>query len=143
MVVLEHGDASESSGEGLQVLHIAADDSGDDPFATWVVEKTIDVIARLRDILLGGSPPSATKIAVVVIVDEQPDAWKAAAADGLCDGLRGAVGALTLERGASLRLNLVLASAAATSELEETLAFLASPSANFVAGSTFDLRTPS
>jgi hypothetical protein len=136
-------DASAWSGDShgdMRVLRSVLRDAGDDPFRTWVANGAGDLIAALRDTLLRPSQEEPQKVAVVLVAPSSDDPWTAAAAEAACEAARGVVGALTLERGPAVRLNLILASDAETPEMAETLDLLASPEGSFVAGATFDLR---
>lgn len=129
-----------ASHDGLQVLRAVLCDSGEDPFRRWVVDGARELIATLRETLVQPSDDDPVKVAVVLAVPQGDDPWTTAAAAAACEAARGIVGALTLERGPAVRLNLVLTTQAGTSELAETLDLLVAPEGSFVAGTTFDLR---
>lgn len=133
--------ARDDAAHDLTVLELAADPQADMPFRGWVVDEMVAIMSRLREILGAASADDPVHVVVVHTTSLQPDPWHAAAADGLCEALRGLVGALTLELGPALRINLVLASTdSARNTLADALAFLGSPSGGFASGSTFDLR---
>lgn len=125
--------------DSLQVVAVDVASEAEDVFGALVVDRPAELIARLREALVPARP-GVTRIAVVVAAPADPDPWRAAAAAGLVEAARGIVGALTLERGPSLRLNLVLAEAAGAPEVDDALAFLSGPAAGFTAGATLDLR---
>ena len=133
------GRGADGAAAELQVIHLPLDESSGDPFQGWIVERTVALIGELRELVLADSD-RVIRIAIVVTAAAQDDDWRAAAADGLCEAVRGVVGSLTLEQGPRLRLNAVIAEAAEHDEVRETLVFLSSAEADFVAGSTFDLR---
>jgi hypothetical protein len=133
--------ARDDAAHDLTVLELAADPHAEMPFRSWVVDEMVAIMSRLREILSAATADDPVHVAVLHTTSSQPDPWHAAAAEGLCEALRGLVGALTLELGPALRINLVLVSADSSREVTaDTLAFLGSPSGGFASGSTFDLR---
>jgi hypothetical protein len=124
----------------LEVLQYVMGAGGDDPFRAWVVDGARELIAALRESLVGSTQEETHKVAIVVTPSTTDDPWTAAAVEASCEAARGIVGSLTLERGPDVRLNLIVSPADRTAELMETLDLLAAPEGAFVAGSTFDLR---
>jgi hypothetical protein len=87
--------------------------------------------------------PDAGSPKRVVIVVEEPEglsldqrAIRAAAGEAA----RGIAQALARERGPGLRINVIRCQEASADTLTPTLEFLASPAADFITGSTIDLR---
>ncbi|HYZ02398.1 MAG TPA: hypothetical protein VFA92_12960 [Candidatus Binatia bacterium] len=125
---------------GVETVYVVPRAEGaEDPFVAWVEEGAVAVVAALQDVVprdAGGSPVRA---AVVVELAEHDDWRRAAAAEGLGEAVRGIVHSLTRELGPAARLNTVLARDQ-DGDVGQTLDYLASPLAEFAAGSTFDLR---
>jgi hypothetical protein len=126
---------------GLRVVLLALQTGQDDPFARAVVTASKALLAHLRDTLADRAQDRRPLAVVVWVPSSSASPWEAAAWEACWQATRGVVGALTRERGAvEVRLNAVCAEEGMQGALAETLAFLASPEAAFVAGSSLDVR---
>jgi hypothetical protein len=133
--------ASDRRLAGLRVVLLALQTDQDDPFAQAVVIASTALLAHLRDTLTDGTQDRRPLAVVVWVPPSSASPWEAAAWEACWQAVRGVVGALTRERGAvEVRLNAVYAQEGMQGALAETLAFLASPQAAFVAGSSLDVR---
>lgn len=93
------------------------------------------VVATLETLKAEWSPDGGSVIVLQIDDGSVPQQY----AEALFEALRGICGSLTLESpGAAARINLVRA--ASRSEAESTLRFLGADRANFVAGSTIDMK---
>jgi len=126
---------------GLRVVLLAPQTGSDDPFAEAVVTSCVALLAHLRATLAVGAQDRRPLAVVVWLPPPSDSPWEEAAWEACWQAVRGVIGALTRERGAvEVRLNAVCAEEGRQGALAETLAFLASPQAAFVAGSSLDMR---
>jgi hypothetical protein len=125
---------------GLRVVLLAPRAGQDDPFAEAVVTAITALLGHLH-VALGDGSQDRLPLVVIVWLPPPASPSEIAAWEACWQGVRGVVGALTRELGAvEVRLNAVCAEEGSQEALAETLAFLASPDAAFVAGASLDLR---
>jgi hypothetical protein len=127
---------------GLRIIEVVCAAAPLNPFREWVEEGVVELIDRLRVAVPDPASEVAepVRVAVVVKLPTTTDPWESAAADALGEATRGVVGVLTLEFGARVRVNTVLTRDPGDVATRDTMDFLSSDRAAFVAGSTFDLR---
>ncbi|MCQ8187806.1 hypothetical protein [Streptomyces rugosispiralis] len=108
----------------------------EDSFHVWVTETNVELFERLRELATGA--PREEKRLIAVLVTEPPGGRANPDAVAAVESVRGAVLSLAVELGPAVRLNIVVARQAA--DAAQVLRYLASPDADYVTGSTFDLR---
>ncbi|MGW3950262.1 hypothetical protein ACWEKM_04720 [Streptomyces sp. NPDC004752] len=124
--------------EAPEPLHVVAlgYEKVEDPFHVWVTETNVVLFERLRE--LATSVPPGEKRLIAVLVTEPPGGSVNPDVVATVESVRGAVLSLAVEQGPVVRLNIVVARQAA--DAAQALQYLASPDADYVTGSTFDLR---
>lgn len=124
--------------EAPQPLHVVAlgYEKVEDPFHVWVTETNVVLFERLRELATG--VPQGEKRLIAVVVIEPPGGRANPDAVAAVESVRGAVLSLAVEQGPVVRLNVVVARRAA--DAAQALQYLASPDADYVTGSTLDLR---
>lgn len=136
--------ATDVQTDGLTVLllHLVVRGGVDACFKRWVVDGSVGIIDHLRE-LVDRNSTSEREIRVVIVVAEEKQTAgsneEQAAAAAAHAAVQGIVHSLTLELGKRVRLNAVSCGTGSRG-LRQTLQFLGADDAQFIAGSTFDIR---
>ncbi|SHF01550.1 hypothetical protein SAMN05444392_10683 [Seinonella peptonophila] len=110
------------------------------PFETYVLDGSTRIIAYLKEVFMNKDQYQGV-LTTIVWADKPKDVWEQAAMEGCWEAARGIVQAITMEYGAvDIRLNLIRVAEDGHKELIETLEYLQSEQAAFVAGSSIDLK---
>lgn len=111
----------------------ASADVGDDDGLDTAIELSASLISRLREVLDRSDQPVDH---IACVLTTRPGE----AHEPAVQAARSIVGALTLERGRRVRINLLVTHDESAGEVGETLELLDGDHGGFFAGSTFDLR---
>ncbi|WP_437773388.1 hypothetical protein [Arthrobacter sp. KNU40] len=124
----------------LIVLRAATPPSGETEI-DFVAGTVAGLLDRLRSKIYGDGAANVIRVALVVEEPKIGSVENRALNAALGEASRGIAQSLARELGPSLRINSILCDQAVAELLAPTLSFLGSEAANFVTGSTIDLRS--
>ena len=125
--------------DALVALIVSAHNDGDSS-SDVVTERVVSILSRLRHLIY--EQKQVTPLRIAVVVEEPPNGGAEVRAyrSALSEAARGICQSLAREIGPRIRINTVRCDNINRTTIDPTLHFLASSQADFLTGSTIDLR---